>query len=66
MSGLTQLVEQSLDGQKLANFWIDDVRRGVSTQDALFDRVRLIVGMGDAERLRAFCRTISKALERAA
>lgn len=64
-AAFSDLVDQNLAGQKAANNYLNDVRTGVSTHDALFDRVRLIASTGENERLRSFCRVIAKALERA-
>ena len=63
-STLGDLVGQNLAGQLAANRAIDELG-GVADHDLLLSRLQAVLVTGEAERLRAFMRTLQKRIEAA-
>ena len=56
-------VASAMDGQKQACALIVELRQGCALPDALHSALQALRATGDGDRLRAFSRTLQKALE---
>ena len=62
-AGLADLVRQNIEGQTAANHAIHDLGATIPSPDLLHERLQAVLVTGDAERLRAFMRTLQKRME---
>lgn len=64
-AALADQVMARIRGQQDAQRVLHAIRQGCAPEDALFDAVRAVQAIGDAERVRGFLREVQKRLEAA-
>lgn len=61
---VADLAYQAIGGQHAANAVHHEVAAGIADPDLLHARLLAVLATGEPERLRAFCRTLQKWIER--